>query len=426
MLASEVAGRKERSADKGIGTYRAYVEAGFDDLPQIVVMIDNITVFREYYAKLEDTLMMLSREGQSVGINLIVTGSQASSIGFRLLANYSNRIAYHCNEKSEYNNLLERCRLEPQELPGRGLCVIDRRILEFQTALAFSGEKEIERVEHMRYFLQENGRKYRGVRVRPIPQVPEVIAFSSMKAQEPQLLERPYVMPVGLDYDSVQYQMMDLTTLGALAISGRERSGRTNFIRYIFEALKANIFNSMTDAYIIDSSRGQLEELDRLGFVREYTSGAEGMTYALDKVIQEMERRRELLVENRHMKQEDILKGLPLVLLVVNDGTAPAAIAKDKELQGRVNGLIKQAKNLKMAVIFSDLDNVQVTFQSPETLKVLKENKQTLVFDDMENIKICDVTAKQIKEFSRPVKPGDAYMFRGSKVSKLKTVLADG
>ena len=182
----------------------------------------------------------------------------------------------------------------------------------------------------------------------------------------------------------------------------------------------------MTDAYIIDSSRGQLEELDRLGFVREYTSGAEGMTYALDKVIQEMERRRELLVENRHMKQEDILKGLPLVMLVVNDGTAPAAIAKDKELQGRVNGLIKQAKNLKMAVIFSDLDNVQVTFQSPETLKVLKENKQTLVFDDMENIKICDVTAKQIKEFSRPVKPGDAYMFRGSKVSKLKTVLADG
>ncbi len=124
MLASEVAGRKERFADKGIGTYRAYVEAGFDDLPQIVVMIDNITIFREYYAKLEDTLMMLSREGQSVGINLIVTGSQASSIGFRLLANYSNRIAYHCNEKSEYNNLLERCRLEPQELPGRGLCVI--------------------------------------------------------------------------------------------------------------------------------------------------------------------------------------------------------------------------------------------------------------------------------------------------------------
>ena len=109
--------------------------------------------------------------------------------------------------------------------------------------------------------------------------------------------------------------------------------------------------------------RDRLEELDRLGFVREYTSGAEGMTYALDKVIQEMERRRELLVENRHMKQEDILKGLPLVLLVVNDGTAPAAIAKDKELQGRVNGLIKQAKNLKMAVIFSDLDNVQDVYK---------------------------------------------------------------
>ena len=142
------------------------MEAGFTDLPQIVLMIDNITVFREYYARIEDSLMSLSREGQSVGINLIVTGSQASSIGFRLLANYSNRIAYHCNEKSEYNNLLERCRLEPQEIPGRGLCVIDRRILEFQTALAFPGEKEIERVQRMKEFIAENRRLHTGAKVR--------------------------------------------------------------------------------------------------------------------------------------------------------------------------------------------------------------------------------------------------------------------
>ena len=425
MLASRVAERKDIFAGKGVGTYRAYVEAGFTDLPQIVLMIDNITVFREYYARIEDSLMSLSREGQSVGINLIVTGSQASSIGFRLLANYSNRIAYHCNEKSEYNNLLERCRLEPQEIPGRGLCVIDRRILEFQTALAFPGEKEIERVQRMKEFIAENRRLHTGAKVRPIPQVPEVISLAAIRKDDPELFGTSYRIPIGLDYDSVEYQMMDLSSIGALAISGREKSGRTNFIRYIFESLKADIFNNMTDAYIADDSRRQLEDLDQLGFVREYTAEKEGMTFIIDKVSEEMQRRKDLLVENRNRKQEEVLAELPLVLMIINDGAAPAAIAQDKDLQIKVTGLIKQAKSLKTAVIFCNLDNTQVTFQAPETLKVLKENKKFLVFDDMENIKICDVTAKQLKEFGKPIREGDAYIFRGSHVTKVKTVLAD-
>lgn len=426
MLDMRVAERKKRFAEKGIGTYRAYVEAGFADLPQILLLIDNITVFREYYTKVEDSLMKLSREGQSVGINLIVTGSQGSSIGFRLLANYSNRVVYHCNEKAEYSNVLERCRIEPQEIPGRGLCVVDKRILEFQTALAFDGEKEIQRVEQMRDFLRRNSRLYPDARVKPIPEVPEVIPFEKLRQEEKNLFEQPYQMPAGLDYNSVEYHMMDLASMGVLAVSGREKSGKTNFIRYIFSALKADIFHSRTDAYIVDDSRRQLEELGELGFVREYTADAEGMKYVLEQVYEEMQDRRNLLAQNRREAPETVLEQLPLLLVVINDAGAPGAIAQDKALQGKVNDMIRQAKSLKTALIFCNLNNAQITFQSPETLKLLKENKRTLVFDDMENIKICDVTAKYLKDYAKPISPGDAYLFQGSRVMKLKTALAAG
>ena len=62
-----------------------------------------------------------------------------------MLSNYGNRIALHCNEKDEYSNLLSRCQIEPKDIPGRGLVMIDKAVLEFQTALPVDGAKELER-----------------------------------------------------------------------------------------------------------------------------------------------------------------------------------------------------------------------------------------------------------------------------------------
>ena len=135
--------------------------------------------------------------------------------------------------------MLERCRIEPQEIPGRGLCVVDKRILEFQTALAFDGEKEIQRVEQMRDFRRRNSRLYPDARVKPIPEVPEVIPFEKLRQEEKNLFEQPSQMPAGLDYNSVEYLMMHLASMGFLAVRRREQSEPPNYLRSLSSVLSA-------------------------------------------------------------------------------------------------------------------------------------------------------------------------------------------
>ena len=425
MIGAMVSQRKELLSGKGLGTHRAYVEAGFSDMPEVLLMIDNIAVFREHYNKLEDQLLVLSREGQSVGIHLVATGSQANAVGFRMLANFGNRIAFHCNEKAEYSNLLERCRLEPQELPGRGLCVIEKRILEFQAALAFEGEKEIVRVENMKEFIRENSLRFRNSGARPIPEVPPVILAQKLLADSPEMYRKPYQIPMGIDYDTVEYRYLDLLATPLMGIVGREKSGKANFLRHLLWALSRNIFDSLTEAYIVDDGRMKLEAESRLAFVREYRTEAEDIGFLLDLVYQQVEERRAFLASRRGVPPEEALKEEPLLLLLVNNPAAVAVLAKDKGLQGKMNTLIKQSRGLKVSVIFSNLENAAVNFQAPEMLKLIKESKRVLVLEDMENIKFCDVTAKQLRDFTKPIRPGDGYLFWGSAIARIKTIRLD-
>ena len=44
-------------------------------------------------------------------------------------------------------------------------------------------------------------------------------------------------MIIGLDYNSVEFQYLDLSRAVTIGISGREKSGKTNLAKLIFEFL---------------------------------------------------------------------------------------------------------------------------------------------------------------------------------------------
>ena len=51
MINNEIAYRKEVLSKAGISSFSSYKEAGFSDLPQILIMLDNFIGFRELYGK---------------------------------------------------------------------------------------------------------------------------------------------------------------------------------------------------------------------------------------------------------------------------------------------------------------------------------------------------------------------------------------
>ena len=109
LLRTEMEERKERLISVGVSSFAAYREAGRKDLPQIVLIIDNLTALKELYFQDDDELLNLCREGISVGISIVIANAQTAGIGYKYLSNFSARIATFCNDSNEYSSLFEHC-----------------------------------------------------------------------------------------------------------------------------------------------------------------------------------------------------------------------------------------------------------------------------------------------------------------------------
>lgn len=425
LINNQIKTRKEKLQEKGLGTYKAYVEAGFTDLPQIVLIIDNIAVFREYYPNFDEYTMAFSRDGLSVGISMIVTSLQTNSIGFRVLSNFGSRFAFNCNDSGEYGNLFDRCKIVPKDTPGRGLCTVEKRVLEFQASLCIEGKKEIDRVNNIRSLTERINAKFGSRRALPIPEVPQVLRATEIAAVHPVLYGSGYKIPIGINFDTVDFEYLELLKAGAFGISGREKSGKTNFISHILTAINRNIFKSMTEAYVIDSSAGSLEFSNRFGFVKHYSYSAASLSEYVDEILAKLEERKEMVSASVGKTQTEALENEPLLLLVIENSEVFDLLAEDKQLNLKFNRIFKGYKKLKSMIIFTDIENIAYGYNAPEAIKYLRENKKMMVFDDVQNIKILDVSSKQVKAFTRPIVPGDGYYFMDGEMKKVKTILND-
>lgn len=424
MLNDEINKRKNIFAQNLVGTYSAYIEAGYTDLPQIFLIIDNVTAFREYYPDCDNDLLVLSRDGQGVGINIIATATQTNAISYKVLSNFGTRIALTCNDSGEYSNLFERCRMEPKEVPGRALYSFDKRILEFQVALCVKGEKEKERSENLRSMILEFNETYGNKKAKPIPQVPEIIKATELFEEERKIFNGKYNIPIGIGYDKVEYVHLDLLSTELLAVIGRGKSGKTNFIKYLLNMINRTILLNLTDAYIIDSQTRSLEDMKEFGFVKDYTVDVSDAEAFLDEILDELEERQEYITDNRgKATEEELLKKYPLILLVIENNNFINEVSKDKEIYAKFVKITKEYKNLKVSVIFTNVENTNVPYGAPEMLKQIKETKKAIVFEDVSNFKFVEANIKQQKANSKPITLGDAYVCFGGEIEKIKTIL---
>ena len=110
MLVETISRRRKILADKGLSSFSAYREAGFTDEPQIVLFIENYTVFKATCPNYEEDILAICRDGVANGISVVFSNQQMSGIGFKLMTNISFKIALYCNDRGQYSVLLDRCR----------------------------------------------------------------------------------------------------------------------------------------------------------------------------------------------------------------------------------------------------------------------------------------------------------------------------
>lgn len=232
---------KDRKALLHGGTYGQYLQAGGQNLPAVVIVIDQYGSFREKTDGIYDSqILELAKEGNSNGIFLIlsVSGMAGGEIPQKLADQLKGRICLSVNDRYLYREVLHASKVDtvPENgIKGRGMILRQGEALEYQTAFALVAENDYERMDKIRQICQKMQQSSRAIPARKIPQIPKNPTYQVFRAEDEVevLLKDDRSLPLGYDMESARPWALDLSRFFCWIVSGRKRSGKTNFLQLI-------------------------------------------------------------------------------------------------------------------------------------------------------------------------------------------------
>lgn len=405
MLNGMVIQRKKILSSKGVGNYAAYLEAGYTDMPMAVVVIDNMAAFKEYFPDQNEDINTLSREAQGVGISFVVTAATSNSLNYRTQANFGKKFVLNCNDTNEYSAMFGHCKATPKENAGRGLCVREKRILEYQVAMFGKSDKEAERSQELKEFIAERNAQCT-IKAIKIPMIPEKLSLAETMNENVAAFRAQGVLPIGMDFGTVALTSINMATSGSLALLGDTESKDvfvSNFMKMIAQTA---VFHNV-EAFVVDDKSKKLKECNEYGFVREYASdAADGLALVID------------FCDDAMRQLDDEEKDGSTLLLVINSADVFKKVCADKNESKRLAEVLKNAADAQVFVLLATVENQPVGFNSSEVLKVLKDERQAILFAQLSDCKMFDISGRVKPDTSFDNTMG--YRFNGSTYSKIK------
>ena len=222
-LEQELQKRKEQFSAAGVGNLRAYLRATGEKMPYLLLLVDNFAPVYNLYPQLEDFFVRLGREGGNYGICLVASAGTTMALGYKLSQSIKTVLALQMKDSSDYSTVLGRTGgLQPEHLPGRGLCREDR-VLEFQTALPVSGEEEGVYAEAVRALGDELLRRWGEVKAAGVAVMPDRIEYGSILPRKGGLVLGLACSPVEpVEFGPKEHHLL---------VSGLPGSGKTNLLK---------------------------------------------------------------------------------------------------------------------------------------------------------------------------------------------------
>ncbi len=150
-LISELERRNKLFGAKGVSGLEAYNAIAEQQLPMIVLVIDNFLIVPERFNSQIDKLVRLARYGNAYGLNLVVTALNKTSVYGRIADCLQNNFVLKVNDRLMYREILHTAvNIDIDEVPGRGMTNINKKALEFQVAIINGNADDAERVKAIR------------------------------------------------------------------------------------------------------------------------------------------------------------------------------------------------------------------------------------------------------------------------------------
>lgn len=417
LLSEKIKERKELLSNMGLSSFSAYKEAGFKEIPQIIVFIDNVSALKEIFPGSEETLSFICREGLAVGVTVVATNNITGGMGLRFLTNFATKIAFSCNNKSEYGVLFERCKLDPGDIPGRAIIKIDKEYFECQTYLAFDGEKEIDRTRAMKEFIASTNEKYASTKkAEKINFIPNVIDVDYMnKVSEGSGVG--YRLAVGLDFETTDAAYLALASHPMIGFYGKRHFGKFNFIKYMLNTLNDNSEQYPVNMYFIDNAEMKYKDYKEAANTKMYSNNMIDTEKAVREIHEILKKRQ----ENVSANGPAILAKEPMLMLILNTIDSYRFISDNKELLALFKACVKDLKSMKVCVLLTELENGAIGFNSCDVVKLFRDDKVLFIFEDMTEQKLFEPPLAAKKQYKKNLLPGEAYRIINTGFMKIKT-----
>jgi S-DNA-T family DNA segregation ATPase FtsK/SpoIIIE len=420
LLFAEINKRKATFANLGISSYSAYRESGKRDIPQIVFMLENFLAFKEMYMEYYDLFVDICREGSSMGVTTIITSPQANGMGLKILSSCPKRIALNSNDDLDFGLLFNKCKLRPDNYPGRGITQIERNNYEIQIYQAFDAEREIDKIGQISEFIETVNAKYKEHVKQGIPVVPEEYTDEFIKKNYPGYKRKPYELLLGINYADTMPVSIDLVYKNMLAIAGQQRhTGRKSYINYVIRSLNADREKAPVEFYILDSYERLMENCANLETVKTYTLRPDEIDKEVDGITRRLAERKDRIMAG----EADVLVKEPLIVIVLGSADYYASTSASAINIARYRDIIQKYKTMKVAIILTDLPNASITFGANELTRLVTGHKLVMMYENLGNLKVLEVPLSFQRANRKQLQAGEMYLYKEGDFLKAKTPL---
>lgn len=261
---------KERQAMLGkhsVANIEMYQQMTGEIVPEVMVVIDNFDGINDtkYGEQFLNTMVKMTRDGNSLGIHLIASASSVRAMHSTLLNNIKRRVALKQNSDDDLYQLLGKTRITIDDVPGRGLMMLDEVRL-FQTALPVEGKDDVEVISNLRNEVDQINKDWVGSLPAPIPMMKDELPadefFNRKDVQEALANQK---LPIGLDYEDVEAVVYDPEEHGNLLLMGNQTK-RFNPLKEAVGTALINGNKRFDASIIVDSGNLYSERPDVSGY----------------------------------------------------------------------------------------------------------------------------------------------------------------
>ena len=208
-----IAERKKLLSQERVINIDQYNKETGKTVPNVFIIIDNYDTVKEspFVEDYEEMMAKVTREGLALGVYIILTGSRSSAVKSSIFTNIKTRIALYLFENNELTNIIGSYKKGVKDIKGRA-AINDDNFTQFQIAQPFEVKEGQTYNSCIKDEIAQMNEHYVGEYPAHIPMMPDTIIYEDYRdSLDFETMINNKVLPIGLDYEKVEVQTIDLT-----------------------------------------------------------------------------------------------------------------------------------------------------------------------------------------------------------------------